>query len=358
VEEEDVSCVIPAIVSLAGDCSMLPSILVTGGAGYVGSHACKALAAAGYEPIVYDNLSRGHASAVRWGKLVRGDLHDTDLLAGTLQLYSVAAVMHFAAFANVGEAVSDPEAYYRNNVEGTLALLSAMRRARVGVLVFSSTCAVYGIPERMPIYETAPLMPINPYGETKLAIEKALLWYGNAYGLRSVALRYFNAAGASPDGDAGEAHDPETHLIPLTIRAALDDTHPIDVYGTDYPNADGTAIRDYIHVSDLADAHVRSLSFLTEGGTSTAVNLGTGRGHSVREIIAAVERVTGRRVAWREAPRRPGDPPVLVANPALAASLLGWSARHSDIDTIVRTALAWHRRSEAPVSVRPAEKAA
>src|SRR3954451_18378192 len=295
------------------------AILVTGGAGYVGSHACKALAAAGYQPIVYDNLSRGHEGAVRWGPLVRGDLHDTALLAGTLQLHSVAAVMHFAAFANVGDAVTDPEAYYRNNVGGTLALLSAMRRVRVSALVFSSTFAVYGVPEHVPIDESTPLMPVNPYGETKFAIEKALHWYGNAYGLRSVSLRYFNASGASPDGDAGEAHNPETHLIPLVIRAALDGTHPIDVYGTDYPTADGTAVRDYIHVSDLADAHVRFLSYLTEGGASTAVNLGTGSGHSVREIIAAVERVTGRRVAWRQAARRPGDPPVLVANPALAA---------------------------------------
>jgi UDP-arabinose 4-epimerase len=336
----------------------LRAILVTGGAGYVGSHACKALAAAGYQPIVYDNLSRGHAGAVRWGPLVRGDLHDTALLAGTLQLHSVAAVMHFAAFANVGEAVTDPEAYYRNNVGGTLALLSAMRRARVGALVFSSTCAVYGVPERVPIDESTPLMPVNPYGETKLAIEKALHWYGNAYGLRSVSLRYFNAAGASPDGDTGEDHDPETHLIPLAIRAALDDTRPIDVYGTDYPTPDGTAIRDYVHVLDLADAHVRALLYLAEGGASTALNLGTGRGHSVREVIAAVERVTGRRVARRHAARRPGDPPALVADATLSASLLGWSARHSDIDTIVRTALAWHCRAEVPVPVRPAEKAA
>jgi UDP-arabinose 4-epimerase len=334
------------------------AILVTGGAGYVGSHACKALAAAGYRPIVYDNLSRGHDSAVRWGPLVRGDLHDTALLAGTLQLHSVVAVMHFAAFANVGDAVTDPEAYYRNNVEGTLALLSAMRRARVNALVFSSTCAVYGIPTQVPIDESTPLMPVNPYGETKLAIERALHWYGNAYGLRSISLRYFNAAGASPDGDAGEDHEPETHLIPLAIRAALDDTCPIDVYGTDYPTADGTAIRDYIHVSDLADAHVRALAYLAEGGASTALNLGTGSGHSVHEVIAAVERVTDRHVARQHAARRPGDPPALVADATLSASLLGWAPRPSDIDTIVRTALAWQGRAGAPVPERSAEKAA
>src|SRR3954451_5432347 len=249
------------------------AILVTGGADYVGSHACKALAAAGYRPIVYDNLSRGHDSAVRWGPLVRGDLHDTALLAGTLQLHSIAAVMHFAAFANVGDAVTDPEAYYRNNVGGTLALLSAMRQARIGALVFSSTFAVYGVPEHVPIDESTPLAPVNPYGETKLAVEKALHWYGGAYGLRSVSLRYFNAAGASPDSDAVEDHDPETHLIPLAIRAALDQASPIEVYGTDYPTPDGTAIRDYVHVSDLADAHVRALAYLAEGGASATVNL-------------------------------------------------------------------------------------
>ena len=327
------------------------AILVTGGAGYVGSHSCKALAAAGYEPIVYDNLSRGHREAVRWGPLIVGELHDAEHLTGVLRAHSVAAVMHFAAFANVGEAVADPESYYRNNVGGTLGLLSAMRRAGVGALVFSSTCAVYGIPARVPIDEATPLAPVNPYGETKLAIEKALHWYGQAYGLRTVSLRYFNAAGASPDADAGEDHDPETHLIPLAIRAALDQASPIQVYGTDYPTPDGTAIRDYVHVSDLADAHLRALAYLAEGGTSATVNLGTGHGYSVRQVMEAVERVSGHPVARREAPRRPGDPPALVADPTLAFSLLGWRPRHSDLGSIVRTALEWQcRTKERPLA--------
>jgi UDP-glucose-4-epimerase GalE len=323
---------------------MAQSILVTGGAGYVGSHACKALAGAGYVPIVYDNLSRGHREAVRWGPLVEGDLHDTALVADTIRIHRVSAVMHFAAFAYVGESVSEPELYYRNNIVGTLSLLGAMREAGVGEIVFSSTCATYGNPAEVPIRETTPQSPVNPYGETKLAIERALHWYGGGYGLRSVALRYFNAAGDDPDGEIGENHDPETHLIPLVVRALLGQAGPIRIFGSDYPTSDGTAIRDYIHVSDLADAHVRALRYLAEGGASTALNLGTGRGHSVREVIAAVEAASGQKVPQREAPRRPGDPPELVADPRLAAATLGWQPQHSDIDTIVRTALAWHER--------------
>jgi UDP-glucose-4-epimerase GalE len=333
------------------------TILVTSGAGYVGSHACKALAAAGYQPIVYDNLCRGHRAAVRWGPLVTGDLQDTGLLTETLRTHLVAAVMHFAALANVGEAVGDPEAYYRTNVGGTLSLLSAMRDAGVARLVFSSTCAVYGIPSRVPIDETTPLMPVNPYGETKLAVEKTLNWYGEAYGLRSVTLRYFNAADASPDGDIGESHDPETHLIPLAIRAALEGAAPMHVYGTDYPTPDGTAVRDYVH-SDLAEAHVSALAYLIEGGTGTALNLGTGYGHSVRAVIEAIERVSGRAVPQQHAPRRPGDPPALVADAKRAKSVLGWSPRHSDLDNIVGTALRWHTRSEASAPAGHAEQAA
>jgi UDP-arabinose 4-epimerase len=324
---------------------MSQSILVTGGAGYVGSHACKALAGAGYRPVVYDNLSRGHREAVRWGPLVEGDLHDHARLVAALTSHQVAAVMHFAAFAYVGESVADPEIYYANNLGGTLALLGAMRKAQVETIVLSSTCAIYGVPENLPIRETTAKAPLNPYGETKLAIERALHWYAAAYGMRYAALRYFNAAGADPDGEIGEDHEPETHLIPLVLRAALGRGDPVEIYGTDYPTPDGTAIRDYIHVSDLAEAHLRALGHLAAGGDSAALNLGTGRGCSVREVIAAVERIGGRKVPQREVARRPGDPPELVADPMLARSLLGWQPRHSDLDTIIGTALAWETRS-------------
>jgi UDP-arabinose 4-epimerase len=321
---------------------MSSAILVTGGAGYVGSHACKALAKAGYLPVTYDNLSRGYRQAVRWGPLVEGDLHDRARLVTALREHNIAAVMHFAAFAYVGESVSEPELYYRNNVGGTLALLGAMRAAEISTIVFSSTCAIYGTPDTVPIVETAAVRPVNPYGETKLAIERALGWYGQAYGLRSVALRYFNAAGADPDGEIGERHDPETHLIPLVIRAALGQAGPVSVFGTDYPTPDGTAIRDYIHVADLADAHVRALAYLDAGGSSAAFNLGTGTGHSVREVIAAVEHQGNHAVPRTDAPRRAGDPPALVADPTLADRILGWRASQSDLTTIIRTALAWH----------------
>ena len=367
---------------------MNSSVLVTGGAGYVGSHACKALASAGYRPVVYDNLSRGHREAVRWGPLVEGDLHDLARLGEAIRTHQVSAVMHFAAFAYVGESVADlvldqrlaerysawphyistapeiayayvgesvadPELYYRNNIGGTLALLGAMRAAGVQRIVFSSTCAVYGVPEMLPIRETTAKVPLNPYGDTKLAIERALNWYAAAYGMRYMALRYFNAAGADPDGEIGEDHEPETHLIPLVLRAALGRGGPIEIYGTDYPTRDGSAVRDYIHVSDLADAHLRALGHLTAGGNSAALNLGTGSS-SVREVIAAVERVGGRKVPRREVGRRPGDPPELVADPALALAQLGWQPRHSDLDTIIATALAWETRPGR--AAQPADK--
>jgi UDP-arabinose 4-epimerase len=322
---------------------MSQSILVTGGAGYVGSHACKALAKAGYLPVVYDDLSRGHRAAVRWGPLIEGNLHDSARVAAALRAHDVSAVMHFAAFAYVGESVADPEKYYANNLGGTLALLAAMREAGVHRIVLSSTCAVYGVPEALPIGETTAKAPLNPYGETKLAIERALHWYA-AYGITYMALRYFNAAGADPDGEIGEDHDPETHLIPLVLRAALGRANPVEIYGTDYPTRDGTAIRDYIHVDDLADAHVRAIGDLAAGGDSAALNLGTGNGCSVREIIAAVERIGGRAVPYREAARRAGDPPELVADPALARTRLGWQPRHSDLDNIIGTALVWETR--------------
>ncbi len=323
---------------------MSQSVLVTGGAGYIGSHACKALAQAGYVPVTYDNLSRGHRHAVRWGPLVEGEIADRTAVAAALKRHHVASVMHFAAFAYVGESGTDPALYYRNNVVGTLALLDAMREVGVDRIVFSSTCATYGLPEEMPIAETTPQRPVNPYGETKLAIERVLHWYGQAYGLRSVALRYFNASGCDRGGEIGEEHHPETHLIPLVLRAALGAADPISIFGIDYPTPDGTAIRDYIHVEDLASAHVRAIRYLAEGGASTALNLATGRGYSVREIIAAVARATGRDVPQREAPRRPGDPPALVADPRLARSVLGWQAECSDLDTIIGSALAWETR--------------
>ncbi len=321
---------------------MAQSVFVTGGAGYIGSHACKVLARAGYEPVVFDNLSRGHREAVRWGPLVEGDLADREELVAALREHRVSAVMHFAAYAYVGESVADPALYYRNNLAGTLSLLEAMREVGVDKLVFSSTCATYGHPDRIPIRETAQQLPVNPYGETKLAIERALYWYGEAYRLRSISLRYFNAAGADPEGQIGELHEPETHLVPLVLRTALGQRSHIDVYGTDYPTADGTAIRDYIHVEDLAEAHLQALEHLYAGRDSTALNLGTGSGHSVREVIAAAEAVSGRAIQWRDAARRPGDPPVLVADPSLAAEKLGWRAHRSDLATIIRTAFAWH----------------
>ena len=323
---------------------MSESVLVTGGAGYIGSHACKALAEAGYRPVTYDNLSRGHRHAVRWGPLVEGDVADRAAVVAALRSHDVSAVMHFAAFAYVGESGTDPALYYRNNVIGTLALLDAIRDAEVDRIVFSSTCATYGLPETTPIAETTPQRPVKPYGETKLAIERALHWYGEAYGLRSVALRYFNAAGCDRAGEIGEEHDPETHLIPLVLRAALGAGPPVSIFGTDYPTPDGTAIRDYIHVEDLASAHVRAVGYLGEGGASTALNLATGRGYSVREIIAAVAQAVEHPVPQRESPRRAGDPPVLIADPSLARAVLGWQAECSDLNTIIGTALAWETR--------------
>jgi UDP-glucose-4-epimerase GalE len=323
---------------------MSKSILVTGGAGYVGSHACKSLASAGYQPVAYDSLIRGHREAVRWGPLIEADLADARQLADTLKRFDVAAVLHFAAFAYVGESTEQPGLYFRNNVANTLTLLEAMRTSAVRHIVFSSTCATYGVPERVPIAESAPQRPVNPYGESKLMVERMLHWYGSAHGFTHVALRYFNAAGADPQAEIGEEHEPETHLIPLVLQAAMGRRAQVDVLGTDYPTPDGTAVRDYIHVQDLAEAHVKALNLLLKGGLSIAANLGTGLGHSVREVIAAAERVTGRRVPRREAARRPGDPPVLVADPARARALLGWRPKLSDLDTIIKTAWIWHNR--------------
>jgi len=330
------------------------NVLVTGGAGYIGSHTCKALAAAGYTPVALDNLVYGHRWAVRWGPLEFTDLADRAAVERVLRQRAIRSVIHFAAYAYVGESMSDPGKYFRNNVANTLNLLDAMRAVGVGRIVFSSTCATYGVPDAVPIAEDHPQRPVNPYGESKLFIERALHWHGAAHGLRWMALRYFNAAGADPDGEIGEDHDPETHLIPLAIATALGRRAELQVMGTDYPTPDGTAIRDYIHVTDLADAHVRALRHLEAAGASGALNLGTGRGHSVREVVATVERVSGRKVHARNAPRRPGDPPALVAAPGRARELLGWEPRCSGLETIVQTACRWHSAHVPGADVRAA----
>ena len=322
---------------------MRGTVLVTGGAGYVGAHGCKALAEAGYQPVVYDNLVHGHEAAVRWGPLERGELSDRVRLDEVFGRYKPQAVMHFAAFTAVGESVADPGKYYRNNVAGSLSLFEATVAHGVGQLVFSSTAATYGLPARIPITEDEPNNPINPYGRSKLMVEQMLFDFERAHGLRSAIMRYFNAAGASPDGEIGETHDPETHLIPLALDAVAGKGSELTVFGTDYPTPDGTCIRDYIHVGDLADAHVRALDRLADGGATRAYNLGTGSGVSVREILDAAERITGRAVPHRFGPRREGDPPVLVSDASRARSELGWQPRMSDIDTIVATAWAWHQ---------------
>jgi UDP-glucose-4-epimerase GalE len=319
-------------------------ILVTGGAGYIGSHTAMVLAAAGHEPVVFDDMSQGHDWAVKWGPLERGSLSNPARLAQVFAAHPIDAVVHFAASALVGESMTNPAKYFRNNTVATLNLLDAMRDAGVSTLVFSSTCATYGDPVRVPIDETHPQVPVNPYGESKLMIEKIMRWYGEAYGLRWMALRYFNAAGADPEGRIGEDHDPESHLIPLVIGAAQGARPPVKIFGTDYPTADGTAIRDYIHVLDLADAHLRALDRLRSGTSSQAINLGTGRGHSVREVVDTIARVAGKPVPVVESPRRPGDPPELVAAPERARDVLGWTCRYAELETIVRHAWAWHEK--------------
>lgn len=316
---------------------MTINILVTGGAGYIGSHTAKRLRSSGLTPIVYDNLVTGHAACVRWGPLVRGDILDTDHLARTIARYEPDAVIHFAASAYVGESVEDPSKYYKNNVAGTLSILEACRQAKIDKIIFSSSCATYGVPAVLPIDESAPQDPINPYGRTKLIAEHMLRDYAAAYGLRFVALRYFNACGADPDGEIGEWHDPETHLIPRALLAAAGRIPNLAVFGNDYETADGTCVRDYIHVTDLARAHVLALRYLREGGENLAVNLGTGSGASIRNVLDAVARITKRQVPIEWHPRRPGDPAALYADPTAARRILGFSTEYSDLDTIVRT---------------------
>jgi UDP-glucose 4-epimerase len=317
-------------------------VLVTGGAGYIGSHAVRMLVRSGHDVAVYDNLSRGHRAAVPEGQFVEGELADRRRLGEVLRQQQIEAVMHFAALAYVGESVEDPARYYQNNIVGSLSLLDAMRDAGVRRMVFSSTTAVYGVPKRVPITEDELRQPINPYGFSKLAVEQALADYHQAYGLNYVALRYFNAAGASPDGDLGEDHDPESHLIPIVLQVALAQRSHVTIFGDDYPTPDGTCIRDYVHVDDLASAHLAALERM-DAVQPAQLNLGTGRGHSVREVVDACRRITGHEIPVEIGPRRPGDPPELVADGARAARALDWRPRYVDLDEIVRTAWNWHR---------------
>lgn len=320
------------------------NVLVTGGAGYIGSHTCKALAEAGYDPIVYDNLVYGHEWAVRWGPLEKGDILDGARLDEVMRRYEPIAIIHFAAFAYVGESVKDPGKYYRNNVGGSLSLIEAAVRNDIRNFVFSSTCATYGIPSQLPISEDTPQNPINPYGASKLMVERILEDFSQAHELAYCALRYFNAAGCDPDGQIGESHDPETHLIPLILDAASGRRPNVTVFGEDYDTPDGTCIRDYIHVCDLASAHVLALNVLQDGAPSQKLNLGLGYGFSVLDVIGAVERVTGLKVPVIMGERRPGDPASLVSDPRRAGEVLGWVPRHTDLDRIVATAWAWHQR--------------
>lgn len=331
----------PAAVPVKAFSMSSESILVTGGAGYIGSHACKALHAAGFRPVVLDNLSTGHADAVRWGPLIRADVRDADAVGDALRRHDARLVMHFAARAYVGESVADPGLYYDNNVHGMTRLLAACREAGVTGVVFSSSCATYGAPRALPMGEDTPQHPVNPYGETKLVCEWMLKAHEVAHGLRHVSLRYFNAAGADPDGELGERHDPETHLIPLALLAAAGRRDALHVFGTDYDTPDGTCIRDYIHVSDLARAHVLAATRLARGGASLAVNLGSGIGHSVREILTTIRAVTGHAVPGIDAPRRAGDPPVLLADISRAARELDFHPERSDIRHIIADAAPW-----------------
>ena len=323
-----------------------PTILVTGGAGYIGSHAVLALKRAGYGVVILDNLVYGHRDLVEkvlQVELIVGDTNDRLLLDELFASHPIAAVMHFSAYAYVGESVTDPDKYYRNNVVGTLTLLEAMLAASVKHFVFSSTCATYGVPKGVPISEDHPQNPINPYGMTKLMVERILADFDIAYGLKSVYFRYFNAAGADPDGLLGEDHNPETHLIPLVLMTALGKRESVSIFGTDYPTSDGTCIRDYIHVTDLADAHILGLEYLLQGGDTSVFNLGNGNGFSVKQVIDTSSLVTGRNIKVVESDRRPGDPPILVGSSDKARKILGWKPQYPDLREIVTHAWQWHR---------------
>ena len=315
---------------------------MTGGAGYIGSHAAKALSRAGHQVVVFDNLVAGHREAVKYGEFVLGDILDTAAVRAAMASHRISAVMHFAAYLDVGESVREPVKYYKNNVVGALSVLEAMAAEHVGTFVFSSTCATYGEPTETPITEAHPQRPINSYGESKLAVERALPHFERAHGIRAIALRYFNAAGADPDGELGEDHAPEIHVIPRALDASAGG-EGLRVFGDDYPTPDGTCLRDYIHVSDLADAHVRALESLASAGKSGAFNLGTGQPQSVRDVIGAVERITGRNVPWTLAPRRAGDPAILFASADKARAELSWTPKLASLDAIVSTAWAWRQ---------------
>jgi UDP-glucose-4-epimerase GalE len=315
----------------------MTKILVTGGAGYIGSHTAHLLKKRGYEPVIVDDLSRGHEHNVRGFPFHKLDVNDTAAVAAVMKTERVEAVIHFAAYIAVGESTKVPELYFHNNVSGSISLLTAMMEAGVSRVVFSSTAAVYGMPEVVPIPETSPFSPMSPYGESKVMVEKILGWMDQFRGLRSIALRYFNACGAEPGSGLGEEHEPETHLIPLLIRAVRTG-EPVTLFGDDYQTPDGTCIRDYIHVSDLADAHIRAVEHLAAGGGSNQFNVGTGAGHSVKEVLEAVERVAGKKAPFRMGPRRDGDPPVLVANSDKLKQTLGWRPRYTDLSELVRTA--------------------
>ena len=322
------------------------SILVCGGAGYIGSHINKQLNLEGYDTIVFDNLVYGHREAVKWGEFVQGDLSNISEIEAVFNIHTIDAVFHFAAYAYVGESVEEPEKYYYNNVVNTLNLLKVMRAHGCDKIIFSSTCATYGEPERVPITEDMPQNPINPYGMTKLTVERIFRDYAAAYGLHFAVLRYFNAAGADPDGEIGESHNPETHIIPLVLDAASGKRPDIKVFGTDYDTPDGSCIRDYIHVTDLADAHLLALHYLENGGSSDFFNLGNAKGTSVLEVVDSVKRVTGRDFKVVLADRRPGDPAKLVGSSEKAQRVLGWKPKYADIDTIVSHAWNWHEKKE------------